>query len=80
MECFGHFKRIGQERQVKRIMNAEMDVRRPVGRLLTRRKDVLRKDLESSRLTLEQPAEEARDRETWKKIVLGSCDYNAAGR
>ena len=79
MDWFGHVERIGEERRVKRIMNAEMEGRILVGRPLTRWKDVHRKDLESSRLTLEQAAEEARDRETWKNIVLASSDYSAAG-
>ena len=44
---------------MKRIMNAELEGRRPVGRPRTRWKDVLRRDLQSSGLTLEQAAEEA---------------------
>ena len=47
-------------------MNVEMEGRRLVGTPRTRWKDVIRGDLESSGLTLEQAAEEARDGKTWK--------------
>ena len=66
------------ERQVKRIMNAEMEARRPVGRPRTRWKDALRRDLTSSGLSLGEAAAEARDRDSWKTIVRASCDFNAA--
>ena len=41
MKWFGHVERMGEERQVKRIMQAEMWGRRPRGRPRTRWKDVL---------------------------------------
>jgi len=50
MKWFGYVERMGEERQVKRIMNAEMKGRRPVGTPRTRWKDVLRRELESSGL------------------------------
>ena len=42
-------------------------------------KDVLRRDLEGSGLSLEEAATEALDRDCWKRIVEASCDHNAAG-
>ena len=41
MKWFGHVERMGDERQVKRFMNDEMQGRRPVGRPRTRRKNLL---------------------------------------
>ena len=79
MKWFGHVERMGDERQVKRIMKAEMQGRRPVGRPRTRWKDVLRRDLEKSGLSLEDAAVEALDRDRWRRIVLASCDCNAVG-
>ena len=79
MKWFGHLERMSDDRQVKRITQAEMQGRRPVGRPRTRWKDVLRRDLEGSGLSLEEAAAEALDRDQWKRIVLASCDYNAAG-
>ena len=79
MKWFGHVERMGDGRQVKKIMNATMEGRRPVGRPRTRWRDVLGRDLESSGLSLEQAAVESRDRDQWRNIVLASCDYNAAG-
>ena len=70
---------MGEERQVKRIMRAEMQGGRPRGRPRTRWKDVLRRDLGESGLSLEEAAAEALDRDRWKEIVQASCDYNAAG-
>ena len=70
---------MGDGRQVKKIMNATMEARRPVGSPRTRWRDVLGRDLESSGLSLEQAAVESRDRDQWRNIVLASCDYNAAG-
>ena len=43
LKWFGHVERMGDERQVKKIMNAEMKRRRPVGRPRTRWKDVIKK-------------------------------------
>ena len=79
LKWFGHVERMGDERQVRRITKAEMEGRRPVGRPRTRWKDVIRRDLESSGLSVEEAASEARDRDRWKDIVRASCDYNAAG-
>ena len=79
MKWFGHVERMGGERQVKRIMNAEMEGRRPVGRPRTRWKDVLRRDLTSSGLSLSEAAAEALDRDSWRTIVRASCHFNAAG-
>ena len=79
MKWFGHVERMGEERQVKRIMNAEMEGRRPVGRPRTRWKDVLRRDLGSSGLSLSEAAVEAQDRDRWRTIVLASCDFSVAG-
>ena len=79
LKSFGHVERMGDERQVRRITKAEMEGRRPVGRPRTRWKDVIRRDLESSGLSVEQAALEARDRDRWKDIVRASCDCNAAG-
>ena len=78
MKLLGHIERMGDERQVRRIMNAEMEGRRPVGRPRTRWKDVIRRDLESSGLSMEQAALESRDRDRWKNTVRALCDYNAA--
>ena len=79
MKWFGHVERMGEERQVKRIMNAEMEGRRPVGRPRTRWKNVMQRDLEASGLSLEEAAAEVLDRDRWRTIVLASCDYIAAG-
>ena len=79
MKWFGHLERMSDERQVKRISQAEMQGRRPAGRPRTRWRDVLRRDLECSGLSLEEAAAEALDRDRWKRIVRASCDYNAAG-
>ena len=64
---------------MKIVMNAEMRGRRPVGTPITRWKDVLRRDLEGSELSLEEATTEARDRDRWRTIVQASCGYNAAG-
>ena len=79
MKWFGHVERMGEERQVKRVMRAEISGRRTRGRPRTRWKDVIKRDLETSGLNLEEAAAEARDRDRWRQIVLASCDYNAAG-
>ena len=79
MKWFGHVERMGEERQVKRVMSAEISGRRTRGRPRTRWKDVIKRDLETSGLNLEEAAAEARDRDRWRQIVLASCDYNAAG-
>ena len=79
MKWFGHVERMGEERQVKRVMRAQMQGRRPRGRPRTRWKDVIRRDLETSGLSLEEAAAEAQDRDGWRQIVLVSYDYNAAG-
>ena len=72
-------ERMGDERQVKRIMNAAMEGRRPVGRPRTRWKDVLQRDLDTSGLSIEEARLECLDRDRWREVVLASCDYNAAG-
>ena len=79
MRWFGHVERMGDERQVKRIMNAAMEGRRPVGRPRTRWKDVLQRDLDTSGLSIEEARLECLDRDRWRGVVLASCDYNAAG-
>ena len=79
MKWFGHVERMGEEREVKRVMRAQMQGRRPRGRPRTRWKDVIRRDLETSGLSLEEAAAEAQDRDGWRQIVLASCVYNAAG-
>ena len=62
-----------------RQMQAEMQGRRLVGRPRTRWKDVFRRDLEESGLSLEETATEAQDRDCWRRIVQASCVYNAMG-
>ena len=79
MRWFGHVERMGDERQVKRIMNAVMEGRRPRGRPRTRWKDVLQRDLDTSGLSIEEARLECLDRDRWRGVVLASCDYNAAG-
>ena len=74
LKWFGHVERIGDERQVRRIMKAEIEGRRPVGRHRTRWKDVIRRDLESNGLSVEQAPSEARGRDRWNDIVRASCD------
>ena len=69
---------MGDERQVKRIVNAKMEGRRPVGRPRTRWRDVIGRDMQSSGLSMEQAALEAQDRDRWRNIVRASCDYHAA--
>ena len=59
-------------------MNDKMHGRRPVGRKRTSLKDVLRRDLKSSDLTLEKAVTEALDRDRWRMTVLAACVYNAA--
>ena len=79
LKWFGHVERMGEERQVKRIFEAEMQGRRPVGRPRTRWKDVLLRDLDGSGLSIQEAAADALDRDRWREIVLASCDFNAAG-
>ena len=62
LKWFAHVERMGDERQVRRVMNAEMKGRRPVGKPQTRWKDVIRRNLQRSGLSVEQAASEARDR------------------
>ena len=80
LKWFGHVERMGDERQVKRVMNATMVGRRPVGRPRTRWKDVIARDLSASGLSVEEARLAARDRDQWRDVVLASCDCNAAGR
>ena len=40
---------------------------------------MIKGDLETSGLSLEEVTSEARDRHGWSQIVLAACDYNAAG-
>ena len=71
----------GEDRRrkiMKRVMIAEMEVRRPVGKPRTRWKDVLQRDLASNGLRLGEAAAEARDCDGWRAIVRASCDYSAA--
>ena len=63
----------------KKITNTEMEGRRPVGRPRARWKDVLRGDLTSSGLSLDEAAAEALNRDSWRTIVRAPCDFNAAG-
>ena len=79
LKCFGHVQRMGEERQVKLIMNAEMEGRRPMGRPQTRWRDVIGRDLQSSGLSIEQAALKALERDRWRNVVRASCNYNAAG-
>ena len=72
-------ERMGDERQVKRIMNAAMEGRRPVGRPRTSRKDVIQRDLDTSGLSIKEARLECLDRDRWRRVMLASCDYNAAG-
>ena len=74
MKWFGHVNKTGGERQLRRIMNAEMEGSRPVGRPQTRLKDVNRRDLERSGLSMEQAAMEARDRDRRNNTERASCD------
>ena len=79
MKWFGHLERMGDERQVKRFAQAEMQGKRPAGRPRNKWKDVLRRDLEGTGLSLAEAVTEALDRDRWRKIVEAPCDYNAAG-
>ena len=79
LKWFGHVERMGDGRQVNRIMNATMEGRRPVGRPRTRWRDVIGRDLGASGLSVEEARLEARDRDRWRDVVLASCAYNAAG-
>ena len=45
LKWFDHVQRMGDEREVKRIMNAEMEGRRPVGRPRTRWRDFIGRNL-----------------------------------
>ena len=72
-------ERMGDERLVKRIMNAAMEGRRPVGRPWTRWKDVLQRVLDTSGLSIEEARLESLNRYRWRGVVLASCDYDAAG-
>ena len=69
MKCVGHVERMVGERQVKIIMNPDMEGRRLVGRPRIRRKDVPQRDLTGSGLSLGKAAAEARDRDSWRTIV-----------
>ena len=78
LKWFEHIERIGEEWQVNRISNAEMQGSRQVRRQRTRWKDVLREDLMVSGLSHEEAATEAADRNRWRTNVTYSCAYNAA--
>ena len=54
VKWFEHFETIGEERQLKRLVRVEMRGRRPRGNPRTRWKDVIRRDLETSGLSLEK--------------------------
>ena len=69
LKWFGHVERMNEERQVKRMIDAEIEGRKPVGRPGTRWKVVIRRDWKSSDLSLEEPESEARDRDRWKNMV-----------
>ena len=79
LKFFGHMERMGEERQVKRIVQAEMQGGRPRGRPRTTWKHVLQRDLEGSGLSIEEAPAEDRDRDRWRRIVQASCDYHALG-
>ena len=78
MKWFGHVNKTGGERQLRRIMNAEMEEKK-VGQPRTRWKDMIRRVLESRCLSVEQAAPEAQDRKRWTSIVPALCNYNVAG-
>ena len=59
MKWFGHFQRIEEKIHVTRIVNTEMQVRKPLWSSRTRWKDLLQRDLEESRLILWETATEA---------------------
>ena len=61
LKWLGHVKRTGDEKQVKKVTNAEMEGKRPVGRPRTMLKDVIQKDMESIGLRMERAALEARE-------------------
>ena len=52
---------MGSRGPVKRIINTDIEGRRPVGRPLTRWRNVLRRDLGSSGLSLNKAEEKAND-------------------
>ena len=51
LKYFEHVKKMGEERQVKKTINAKMLRRMPAGRLRKRWKVVIRKHLEGSELS-----------------------------
>ena len=63
---------------MKRVMRAQMLGRRPRGRPRTRWQDVIKGDLETSGLSLEEAVAKAQNGDEWRQIVLASCDYIAA--
>ena len=72
MKWLGHLERTGDEEQVKRVAQADMQGRKPAGTSRIRWIDVLRRDLEESGLSLEEAATEAMDRDRWKRMEEGS--------
>ena len=79
MKWFGHLENMGNERQVKRVAQAEIQGRRPAEGSRTRWKDVLRRNIEGSEWSLEDPATKALGHDRWKRIVEASCNYKAVG-
>ena len=67
MKLFGHVEGMGEEKQLKRVMRAQMQVKRPRGRPRTRWKDVIKRDLETSGLSLEESAAEAHELDGWRQ-------------
>ena len=75
VKWFGYVKRTGEERQVKRIMRAGKRKRGQRGRSMTRLKDVIKHDIETSALGLKEAAAEGRDCDGWRQIMLTSGNY-----
>ena len=63
LKWFGRVERMGDERQVKRILNATMEGRKPVGTPRTRWRHVFARYLDAVGLSVEEAKLEARDRD-----------------
>ena len=66
MKWFGHVEKMGEERQVKKVLRVEIRGRKPRGRARTGWVGLIKRDLKTSELSLEGAAPEAWDRYGWR--------------
>ena len=69
LRWFGHMERMGEERLVKKVMNAEAGGRGARGRPPYRWRDGVKSGLAKRGMTVDQGRLSARDRDVWRAIV-----------